>query len=388
MSEIRVDTISEKTSGSGTTISNLKNPNQPFRNLIINGDYAIAQRASSATTAGNGTYTTLDRWQTYNATDGAYTTARTALSAADQATTGQYYAYDIQCSTADSSIGASQYAFVLQKIEAQFLQSLRFGTSNAQPVTISFYVKSNLTGTTCGFISKEDSTFTMCPFEFTINSADTWERKTATIPANDVIKLAASAITYDNGPGISVGFNLAMGSNLDNGTNLTWEATTAGYATSNQLNFLSNTANDLFITGVQFEVGSGASDFEYLPHDVQLHRCQRYYHKIDVPDNASYYPFGVGECSSTQTSTHITHYPVTMRTAPTLETSGTASHFTTFNEGALHQSDLVPGLGGATKHAMRVQFKRNSSAGLTTGTATQNLANVNASAFIAFTSEL
>ena len=256
--------------------------NSSFKNYIINGDYAIAQRASSATTAGNGTYTTLDRWQTYNATDGAYTTARTALSAADQATTGQYYAYDIQCSTADSSIGASQYAFVLQKIEAQFLQALRFGTSDAQPVTISFYVKSNLTGTTCGFVSKEDSTFTMCPFEFTINSANTWERKTATIPVNDVIQLAASAITYDNGPGISVGFNLAMGSNLDNGTNLTWEATTAGYATSNQLNFLSNTANDLFITGVQFEVGNDATDFEYLPHDVQLQRCIRYFRLLKM----------------------------------------------------------------------------------------------------------
>ena len=302
---------------------------RPFRNYIINGDFAIAQRASSATTAGNGTYTTLDRWQTYNATDGAYTTARTALSAADQATTGQYYAYDIQCSTADSSIGAAQYAFVLQKIEAQHLQALRFGTSDAQPVTISFYVKSNLTGTTCGFVSKEDSTFTMCPFEFTINSANTWERKTATIPVNDVIQLAASAITYDNGPGISVGFNLAMGSNLDNGTNLTWEATTAGYATSNQLNFLSSTDNDMFITGVQFEVGSDATDFEYVPHDVQLRRCFRYFQTLQLVANSIL----VGNVTASTNAQIDIHYPNgEMRDTPSvaIPTTGNSSGTTSF----------------------------------------------------------
>ena len=373
---------------------------RPFRNYIINGDFAIAQRASSATTAGNGTYTTLDRWQTYNATDGAYTTARTALSAADQATTGQYYAYDIQCSTADSSIGAGQYAFVLQKLEAQFLQALRFGTSDAQPVTISFYVKSNLTGTTCGFVSKEDSTFTMCPFEFTINSANTWERKTATIPANDVIKLAASAITYDNGPGISVGFNLAMGSNLDNGTNLTWEATTAGYATSNQLNFLSNTANDLFITGVQFEVGNDATDFEYLPHDVQFQRCQRYYHKIgpaaneaDHEGTADYDPYGIGSCASTLVAQIHYQYPVRMRTDPTLETEGTASKYTIYEGGSLHPCDAVPSKSNGNNFKTRINFNRGSSAGLNAGNAAECLANAASGGggedtFLGFSAEL
>ena len=361
---------------------------RPFRNYIINGDYAIAQRASSATTAGNGTYTTLDRWQTYNATDGAYTTARTALSAADQATTGQYYAYDIQCSTADSSIGAGQYAFVLQKIEAQFLQALRFGTSDAQPVTISFYVKSNLTGTTCGFVSKEDSTFTMCPFEFTINSANTWERKTATIPANDVIKLAASAITYDNGPGISVGFNLAMGSNLDNGTNLTWEATTAGYATSNQLNFLSNTANDLFITGVQFEVGSDATDFEYLPHDIQLERCRRYCQQ-HTSTGSDYYGYGVGHAvNGNLNSSHFYLHP-NMNGPASLETSSTASDFAIYSQNSgVDACDALPvinGTGDSASGGIRLMFQSTGS--ITADNIHENLSN-NAVTFIRFVAEL
>jgi len=95
MSEIRVDTISEKTSGSGTTVSNLKNPNQPFRNLVINGDMQIAQRATSATTAVTNTYNTVDRWKPVFSMDGAFTMAQSALSAADIATTGHQYVLDI-----------------------------------------------------------------------------------------------------------------------------------------------------------------------------------------------------------------------------------------------------------------------------------------------------
>lgn len=372
--------------------------NRPFRNYIINGDFAIAQRATAATTAGNGTYTTLDRWQTYNATDGAYTTAQTALSAADQATTGQYYAYDIQCSTADSSIGASQYAFVLQKIEAQFLQALKFGTSDAQPVTISFYVKSNLTGTTCGFVSKEDSTFTMCPFEFTINSANTWERKTATIPVNDVIQLAASAITYDNGPGISVGFNLAMGSNLDNGTNLTWEATTAGYATSNQLNFLSSTDNDMFITGVQFEVGSDATDFEYLPFDVNLVRCQRYFEVMADGRSAGTGTLSSGDSDEDFPGTGINHntqyaymplkFATTKRSAaPSLLTTNDTNHFRLYSNNTNDQLSTVFNAGTSSHHNLTIYFDYGSTNGWTQGHAAFCRLN-NANAFVMVKDEM
>ena len=103
----------------------VENNSVRFKNFFINGDFMIAQRATGATAAGNGTYTTLDRMQTYlGNTSGAYTTAQTALSAADQATTGQVFAYDIQCTTADTSVASNAYVMVRQRIEAQFLQSL------------------------------------------------------------------------------------------------------------------------------------------------------------------------------------------------------------------------------------------------------------------------
>ena len=257
------------------------NNNVRFKNLIINGDMQIAQRTASATASGGDSiaYTTLDRFGFTNSLNGGYTSAQTALSAADQATTGQVKALDIQCTTADTSILAADYAAVQQKIEAQNCQHLLWGTSAAKKLTVSFYIKSNLTGTTCGTIVKNDSTTYYYPFEFTINSANTWEKKSVVIEPDSNIQSSAGAIANDNGVGLQLFINLALGSNSTGGTNRTW-TTSAKYATSNQLNFLSSTDNDLFLTGVQLEVGDQATDFEHLPFDVQFHRCQRYFQKI------------------------------------------------------------------------------------------------------------
>ena len=252
----------------------VENNNVRFKNFFINGDFVISQRATAATAAGNGTYTTLDRMQTYlGETSGAYTTAQTALSAADQATTGQVFAYDIQCTTADTSIASNAYVMVRQRIEAQFLQSLLYGSSAAKTLTLSFYVKSNLTGTTTGCIIKADSTAQAFLFEYTINSANTWEKKVIKItpPSN------GGTIDNNNGTGFSVQWNLHIGSDYLGGSNLTWDETNSYYGTTNTLNVLSSTDNDLFLTGVQLEIGDAATDFEHVPYDIQLQRCQRYF---------------------------------------------------------------------------------------------------------------
>ena len=255
----------------------VENNSVRFKNFFINGDFMIAQRATGATAAGNGTYTTLDRMQTYlGNTSGAYTTAQTALSAADQATTGQVFAYDIQCTTADTSVASNAYVMVRQRIEAQFLQSLLYGSSAAKTLTLSFYVKSNLTGTTSGCIIKADSTAQSFLFEYTINSANTWEKKVIKItpPSN------GGTIDNNNGTGFSVQWNLHIGSDYLGGSNLTWDETNSYYGTTNTLNVLSSTDNDLFLAGVQLEIGDQATDFEYLPRDIQLQRCSRYYHPL------------------------------------------------------------------------------------------------------------
>jgi len=273
--------------------------NANFRNLIINGDMSQFQRATSTTTVTSGAYSTADRYKFYESTDGAYTTELENLSVADQATTGQRTALELNVTTADGTIGAAQFAAIYHTIEAQNLQHLLYGTSAAKDLTLSFYVKSNKTGTYSIFISKEDSTNYTIPIEYTISSADTWEKKVINISptagSTSLITGANGAIANDNGAGMIVSFNLAWGSNYQ-GTNNTWATAGAAYSTSNQVNWMDSTDNNFFLTGVQLEVGSGASDFEHLPHDVQLQRCMRYCQKFDF--SAANNIYGIGRTLS------------------------------------------------------------------------------------------
>tara|TARA_A100000171_G_C2119358_1_gene139831 strand:+ start:40 stop:1188 length:1149 start_codon:yes stop_codon:yes gene_type:complete len=345
--------------------------NRPFKNLVINGGMKISQRATSATTVVNGAYQTLDRIKLYNSSDGAYTSAQTALSLTDQATTGgQTHALDIQCTTADTSVGAAQYAFIYHLVEAQNCQHLKFGTSSAVDLTLQFYVKSNLTGTTCGFLAKEDTTYCQAPFEFTINSTNTWEKKVVTIPANAVIQASSSIINNDNGPGIGIGFNLLLGGNFDNGTNLTWETGGASYATTNLLNFLSSTDNDFFITGVQLEVGSSASDFEHLPIDVNLQRCQRYLYKIQT-GTQDYGSFGAGHCANATSCLTNIHFQPEMCKAPTLATTGTAANYSIYNgSSGVDACSSIPALNGGSTTTTAARLEFISSGNLTGGSGT------------------
>ena len=361
------------------------NNNVRFKNLIINGDMQIAQRATAATASGGDSiaYTTLDRFGFTNSLNGGYTSAQTALSAADQATTGQVKTLDIQCTTADTSILAADYAAVQQKIEAQNCQHLLWGTSAAKKLTVSFYIKSNLTGTTCGTIVKNDSTTYYYPFEFTINSANTWEKKSVVIEPDSNIQSSAGAIANDNGVGLQLFINLTLGSNSTGGTNRTW-TTSAKYATSNQLNFLSSTDNDLFLTGVQLEVGDQATEFEYLPHDVQLQRCQRYFYKHTDPLSSDNEPISMGNMYSSSQCNGIIHFPVTMRASPSLVCTDASDHFRIYRNSGGDSVDNWSA-GELTKNA--AEIFNNSDVSGTAGHAVTITTN-NAAASISFNAEL
>jgi hypothetical protein len=292
-----------------------------FRNKVINGDFQVFQRATAATTAVQNTYNTADRWKAQISNDGAFTTEQETLSLADQATTGSATAWEIKCTSTDSSIAAGQYALISHDIEAQYLQDLLYGTSSAKDITVSFWCKSNLTGTFSLFLIKMDSTAYYIPTEFSLSSADTWEKKIITITptqgSTSLITGSGAIINNDNGHGIQLGIALAAGSNLQ-GTNNTWTSS-AHYTTSNQVNFLSSTDNNFYLTNVQFEIGSDATDFEKLPFDVQLQRCQRYYylHTSGAESNTS--QVGVFSAySSSNIQTSVFH-PVQMRAAATAD---------------------------------------------------------------------
>ena len=298
-----------------------------FRNLIINGDMSIAQRGTSATTISG--YDTIDRFGFSEGTGGTATSEQESLSLSDFATTGQRKAIKIKCTGTDTSIASGDRSFMQQSIEAQNLQSLKYGTSSAETLTLSFYAKSNLTGNFPLTIKKDDNTVYYLPLKYTITSANTWEKFTFQITPTEgstsLINNSGGAINNDNGRGMQVFWGLVWGSNYtgnQSGTP-TWTSS-AVYADSSLTfnNFYSSTDNNLSITGVQLEVGTSASDFEFLPFDVNFDRCMRYYHKTydDTTAPGTVTTVGAVQTGTTATSTFVPmqyFYPVRMRSAPT-----------------------------------------------------------------------
>ena len=264
------------TGGSGLDESPLNG-----RNMIINGGMQVWQRATGATTVTDASYTTVDRWRLYSSSDGAYTSEKHAMSLAEINTTGHSSAIAFNVTTADTSIAAAQYSFFDQRIESQNMQHLQWGTAAAKDVTLSFWVKSKIAGTYCISIGKPDTTSYYLNREYTINDADTWEYKTITITptagSTTLITGAGGIIDNNNGIGIYLRFGLAWGTDYHATTN-TW-ATGADWSSDQQVNWMSSTDNDFYITGLQLEAGSVATPFEHRSYGDELLKCQRYYEK-------------------------------------------------------------------------------------------------------------
>ena len=237
----------------------------PFRNLIINGDMSIDQRNSGAsqTIASANTYY-IDRFLAREVTDGALTIDQDTTSPDDFT-----HSMKITTTTADSSLSSTQRAYVVQKIEGYNISKLAFGTSSAKSITISFYVRSSLTGTFSGSILNEGENRSYV-FEYTINSADTWERKTITIAGD-----TSGTWDTDNTVGISIYFSMGMGSTYS-GSAGAWSGNQL-FASTGSTNLIGTLNATWYITGLQLEVGTSASDFEFVPFDVNLQRCQRYF---------------------------------------------------------------------------------------------------------------
>ena len=246
----------------GTSGSSLTN-----RNLIINGAMQVAQRGTSFTSTGF----TLDRMKmlTANTDNVAFTTTQSST-----APDGFANSLKVDITTAESSLDADELFRLLYKIEGQDLQQLNYGSSAATSVTLSFYVRSNVTGVyTVEFRLNAAGTSTITK-QYTISSADTWERKELTLPAN-----TATAISNNNSNGLEISFALAAGSNFTTGAlGTSWATTaTASRYAGHAANVMSSASNEWYITGVQLEVGETATPFEHRSFADELQRCQRYY---------------------------------------------------------------------------------------------------------------
>ena len=285
-----------------------------FRNIIINGDMSIAQRGTSKASIGF-EYGTVDRFQTVQGSLGAFTQSQST-----DVPSGQGFAKSLKmdCTTADASPSSGDELYIRQQIEGQNLQYLLKGTSSAKSLTVSFWVKSNKTGTYIVELFDNDNSRHINK-SYTISSASTWEKKTITYDGD-----TTGAFNNDNGSSLSLSFMLGAGSDFTSGTLQTsWGASTSANRQVGQVNLADSTSNEWYVTGVQLEAGTTASDFEFLPVDVNLERCQRYYHHtFDIGtayDTTTEDGKVRHEGAQNATNSHSMYYmPKVMRAKPTV----------------------------------------------------------------------
>ena len=267
-----------------------------MKNRIINGAMVIDQRNAGASVTVNGAAVyTVDRWQAHDTTDGAYTAQQSSTAPA-----GFVKSLLLTVTSADTSLGATQYAFLTQPIEGFNIADLGWGTANAQTITISFWVRSSLTGTFGGAL-RNDSGSRSYPFTYTISSANTFEYKTITITGD-----TTGTWETTNLSGILLSFGLGVGS--------TYSGTAGAWAAGNYLSATGATSvvgtngATFYITGVQLEKGSTATSFDYRPYGTELALCQRYYESsfgvTTAPTDGSGNAFNGGALGVTAYSTN------------------------------------------------------------------------------------
>jgi len=309
----------------GSSATRLDTEGANFKNLIINGAQIVNQRGSQTVSASATTQFGPDRFKLI--TSGLDNFVGTIAQDSDVPSgSGFANSLKITTTTAESAIDAPEYFYLNHTIEAQNLQQLAYGTSSAKEVTLSFWVKSTITGTFAVGLYKPDSTTHIHVKTYTINDASTWEYKTITFGAN---ALSGGAIANDNGSGIEVAWHLAVGSNFKGtDTSSGWASySNASWGNGQGTDAVITTTNATFqITGAQLEVGSTATDFEH-PRSFgdELARCQRYYTRL----SEAYTQHGQicnGHYNGTSQFQGMVRFPVNMRASPSLSHTTTSSN--------------------------------------------------------------
>ena len=272
-----------------------------YRNLIINGAMQIWQRGTSVP-GSSSTTIVADRWKNFN------NIGTTDVSQSTDTPSGEGFGYShkVACASTGTPTGGNE-CYISQVIEAQNLQQLAYGTSGAKQITISFWVKSNLTGSSSVWLYQYDGARDIAK-SFTINSANTWEKKTLTFDGD-----VSGTINNDNGAGLDVRFYLSAGPDITGTLTGTWDGTFSERFPTGGINFNSSTSNNLYITGVQLEVGEAATSFEHRPYGLELQLCQRYYEKS----------YNIGTVPGTSTTTGIAGYIVMANSTTSLANNGT-----------------------------------------------------------------
>ena len=261
------------------------------RNILYNGAMQINQYATQVTGLSNyNSYPTCDRWRCIISNGGTYTVEQTDEGPAD---TGFNHALRFTCTTADNAgqnnlANADGYVAIEQRLEGFDVQGIQKGTTSAKPLAISFWCKSNLTGTYNVEVLDNDNSRRIGS-QFTVSSADTWERKTFTFAGD-----TTGALDNNNGDSLRFRIFLAAGNNFRTGTNSgSWATTTKNQRAQGNVSLSKATSNYFATTGVQMEVGDQPTPFEWIKFGEDLRQCQRYYQEIGT-GNFGDYSLGTG----------------------------------------------------------------------------------------------
>jgi len=279
--------------------------------------------------------------------------------------------------TADASLAAGQYAIIYQGIEGFNVQGFKKGTANAQQFTLSFWVRSSLTGTYIAELYDNDNTRQVSK-SYTIDTANTWEKKTLTYPAD-----TTGVFDNDNGASLYVAWWLAAGSTYTSGTlGTTWATVTDANRAAGQVNLLGTAGNNFFLTGVQLEVGPTATEFERRSIPQELALCQRYYYELGGRIVHQY--ITCTACGNGPTLTRGAYlHPVPMRADPIFTHTG-ANTFALEGGSGYHVCTDLTNIFGTSQTAQIVPI----TTGLTAGGAYVFLTNNNLNARLRWNAEL
>jgi hypothetical protein len=295
------------------------------RNLIINGAMQVAQRGTSATSVNSSGYYTVDR---FSFTEGSAGNGTVTMSQENDAPEG--FGKSVKFAVTDAAtLSGGQNVLLRTRLEGQNLQQLKYGTSNAQSITLSFWVKSSLTGTyTVGFNSHNTTASSGIRYfkGYTINATNTWEYKTLTIPAQ-----TTNTIDSNKSQGLDLEWMLDSGPDDIVSPSTAWANTGIFAGVTNQVNFMATSGATWQITGVQLELGKVATPFEHRSYGEELAACHRYFQKLLCSGSSTRQMIGAGHYNtSTALVVPYQHYGGVMRGNPT----GTLS--------ALNLFDLEP----------------------------------------------
>jgi len=285
------------------------------RNIVINGAMQVSQRSTSASSITSTGYHALDRFKLLYTDAGTWT-----MSQSSTTPNGFANSLKLDCTSAKSSLASDSRLFLMTSIEGQDVQQFKKGTSDAETYTLSFHVRSNKTGTYQVNIEDNDN-IRIVGSTYTINSADTWEKKEITFVAD-----TTGAFADDTGDSLAIMWALVAGTDNSSGAVPTaWEAkSNTDRGAGLNINLADSTSNEWYITGIQLEVGSAVTPFEHRHFGEELALCHRYYFEIGEDSASAFTQFGLGRAFDGSNGNAIITFPQPMRAKPTFAFEGTA----------------------------------------------------------------